>query len=133
MCQGDMEHPRLPGTPNRRYQLKLWAWDVFICHAGGERAFGMLLHQRLLRTGLRLLMHMNDHAPAELEAAIKSSHVAVVLLSVDFFRNVYPQQELSWFLEANTASRNTVVSVFMGITAERCDARRPAALRCSAG
>ena len=123
--------PAPPGTPNRAFQLERWAWDVFICHAGEDKAFGRCLHRRLVRIGLRSFLdeeslRVGGDAPAAMEAAVHSSQLAVVLLSEEFFRKPCPKQELRWFLQGHTASRSTVVPVFLGVTVERCGAQRPA-------
>ncbi|KAK9819479.1 hypothetical protein WJX81_002053 [Elliptochloris bilobata] len=121
--------PPLPGTPSRApsraFQLERWAWDVFICHAGEDKAFGLCLHRRLVRLGLRSFLdeqslRVGGDAPAAMQAAVRSTQVAVVLLSEEFFRKECPQRELHWFLEGCPASRNTVVPVFLGVTVERC-------------
>lgn len=122
-----------PGPPHRAFQLERWAWDVFICHAGEDKAFGRCLYRRLVRIGLRSFLdeeslRVGGDAPAAMEAAVHSSQLAVVLLSEEFFRKPCPQQELRWFLEGHTASRSTVVPVFLGVTVERCDTQTPAAV-----
>ena len=115
-----------PELLSRGLQSELWAWDVFISHAGEDKPFAACLHRRLVRIGLRSFLdedslRVGGDAPAAMEAAAHSSQIALVLLSEEFFMKPWPQQELRWFLERHRASRSTVVPVFLGITVERCD------------
>ena len=122
--------PAAPWVHSPRFQLELWAWDVFICHAGEDKPFGLCLYRRLVRAGLRsfldeVSLRVGGDAPAAMKAAVHSSQIAVVLLSEEFFQKPWPQKELRWFLERRKASRSTVVPVFLGITVERCALQRP--------
>lgn len=65
-------------------------------------------------------LHAGNDAPLAMEAAIQSTHIAVVLLSEQFFTRKAPQQELRWFLDGCSRSGNTLVPVFLGISVERC-------------
>ena len=118
----------LPGIASREIQRQLWKWDVFISHAGEDKSFGLCLHRLLEQTGLRSFLDdkslpVGGDASAAMEAAAKSSQLAVVLLSEEFFKKSWPQQELHWFLESHQATRITVVPVFLRITVERCEAQ----------
>ena len=111
-------------APSRAYQIMRWDWDVFICHAGPDKPFARALYRRMLSLGLRCLVDEDslpagEHAPQAMEAAIRSTHIAVVLLCEEFFHREAPQQELRWFLDGCKQSRNKVVPVFLGITVER--------------
>ena len=71
-------------------------WDVFICHAGEDKQFGLCLHQRLLQHGLRSFLDkeslfVGTVVPQSLEYAVKSTQIAVVLLSEVFFLKKWPQ------------------------------------------
>ena len=111
--------------PSRAFQQELWVWDVFVCHAGPDKVFARLLGDRLRVLNLRCFVD-EDSLPAggnaveALEAAARSAHIAVVLLSEEFFQRDAPQQELRWFLDGCKQNRNQVVPVFLGITLERC-------------
>ena len=59
--------------------------------------------------------------PQSLETAIKSTQVAVVLLSEEFFVKDWPQHELRSFLAGCTEYEHTIIPVFLGITHERCE------------
>ena len=112
------------GCLSRAYQLKRWAWDVFVCHAGEDKAFARLLRERMLRLGVRCFVDEEDLGSGkqgpQLEAAVRSTHIAVVLLCEEFFQRKSPQHELRWFLEEGRQGRNRVLPVFLGITVERC-------------
>ena len=111
--------------PSRAYQLKRWGWDVFVGHAAEDRPFARLLCKQLLVLGLRCFadeddLHVDDNAASAMEAAMRSTHVAVLLLSEQFFTRKAPLQELRWFLDGCSRDRNKLVPVFLGISVERC-------------
>lgn len=110
---------------SRAEQLKMWTWDAFICHAGEDKPFAKLLHGRLKELRLRTFLDddslaVGDNASDALEAAVKATQVAVVLLCEDFFQKAWPQRELRWFLQRHLAGRGMLVPVFLGITHARC-------------
>ena len=114
------------GRPSRAYQLKRWLWDVFICHAGEDKVFARALRQHMLPFSLRCFVDEDSlpiaqHALQAMEAAVRSTQIAVVLLSEEFFQREAPLQELRWFLEGYKQNRNNVMPVFLGITVERCE------------
>ena len=109
---------------SRQFQLDLWHWDVFLSHAGEDKAFAAILHKRLLKVGLRSFFDKESllagsDVPQSLEAAVRSTQIAVVLLSEEFFQKDWPQQELRWFLDDFEATRCQLVPVFLTITHER--------------
>ena len=113
------------GVNSLAFQLEHWDWDGFISHAGEDKAFGRSLHRRLKHVGLRcfldeLSLQEGCDAPVAMEAAVRSTQIAVVLLSEEFFAKTWPQRELRWFLEGRSASRHTILPVFLGVTVERC-------------
>ena len=122
------------GANTRAFQLEQWGWDVFISHAGEDKAFRRSLYSHLKLVGLRCfldevsLMEGCD-ASVAMEAAVRSTQIAVVLLSEEFFAKTWPQRELRWFLEGRPASRHTILPVFLGVTVERCDAQTLAAVK----
>ena len=113
------------GDNPRAFQLRQWDWDVFISHAGQDKSFGRSLHRCLQHVGLRcfldeLSLPGGCYAPVAMEAAVRSTQIAVVLLSEEFFAKTWPRRELRWFLEGRPASRHTILPVFLGVTVERC-------------
>ena len=97
------------GVNSRAFQRKHWNWDVFISHAGEDKAFGHSLYSRLKHVGLRCFLdevslQEGCDAPVAMEAAVRSTQIAVVLLSEEFFVKTWPQRELRWFLEGRPAS-----------------------------
>ena len=110
---------------SRAYQLKRWQWDVFVCHAGPDKVFALLLCDELRPLGLRCFvdednLFVGDNPLTIMEAAARSAHIAVVLLCEEFFQRKAPIRELRWFLDGCKQNRNQVVPVFLGITVERC-------------
>ena len=80
-----------PAMFSRPEQLRMWTWDAFICHAGEDKPFAALLHDRLGELGLRSFLDeaslaIGDTASDALEAAVKATQVAVVLLCEEFFQ-----------------------------------------------
>ena len=113
---------------DRQLQLELWECDVFVCHAGGlggDKPFARALARRIPKD-LRWFVDEDSltpgsRAPWRMEAAARTSQIAVVLLSKRFFRNAAPQKELRWILENVEESKTTIVPVFLGITVEEYD------------
>ena len=124
---------RLPGegsrgthrATTRKFQLQQWSWDVFICHPGEDKPFAILLHRRLQQLGLRSYLDKESlsagsAAPHLLEAAVKSTQIAVVLLSEEFFVREWPQRELRWYLDAHSERKHLLIPVYLGLTNKRC-------------
>ena len=109
---------------NRSYQLKRWAWDVFVCHAGPDKVFALALKKRMPK-GIRCFVDEmsllpGSHAAHAMEDAVRSTQIAVVLLSQELFTREAPQQELRWILKYASSSRTNIVPVYLGLTHERC-------------
>ena len=119
--------PQIDGiTPmSRGFQRENWTWDVFVCHAGPDKLFALALSKRL-PAELRCFVDeqsllVGDHATVCMEDAVKTTQIAVVLLSHEFFCREDPQKELGWIL-GNWADgvRTTLMPVFLGVTVEKC-------------
>lgn len=109
---------------SRAFQRETWTWDVFVCHAGPDKPFALALKKRL-PAELRCFVDKNsllvgDHAPLCMEDAVKSTQIAVVLLSRVFFCRVDPRKELGWILEDWADGRTTLMPVFLGVTVKQC-------------
>ena len=114
------------GFNSRAFQLEHWDWDVFISHAGQDKRFGCSLHCRVKHAGLRcflddMSLRVGCDASVAMEAAARSTQVAVLLLSEEFFTKEWPKRELRWFLEGHRASRHILFPVFLGVTVEECE------------
>ncbi|KAK9818211.1 hypothetical protein WJX72_008866 [[Myrmecia] bisecta] len=115
----------LQQTNSRSFQKRRWDWDVFICHAGEDKPFGRLLWDRLVLHDLRAFLDdeslvLGTQVDQSLERAAKSTQIAVVLLSREFFQKEWPRKELGWFLSHAEATRAQVIPVFLRITADEC-------------
>ena len=102
---------------SRAYVVKRWRWDVFVCHAGPDKTFARLLYDEMQPLGLRCFVDEDALSPGgkayeEMEAAARSTHIAVVLLCEEFFQREAPRRELGWFLSGCKQDRNKVVPVF---------------------
>ena len=108
----------------RDFQTDVWIWDVFVCHAGVDKPFAVALSKRL-PANLRCFVDeksliVGKHASMSMEDAIKSTQIAVVLLSRAFFSSEDPKKELQWILHNYMEGRTTLVPVFLGLTVEKC-------------
>ena len=125
-----LSSPALPllRSWNREAQLKIWAWDVLICHAGEDKAFGMRLFWRLLQSGLRTFLdertyagpYLDDRAMVAAKAAVVDPQFVLVLLSEGFFAEARLQRELHRFLGQHSKV-NTLVPVFYSVSVQRCE------------
>lgn len=110
---------------SQAYDQELWKWDVFICHAENDKVFAQSLRDQLLP--LRVLLYEDSPsfdgrtALQQVEAAVRSTFIAVVLLCEEVFQEGGPLQELRWFLEGCRQGMNKLIPVFLGITGERCE------------
>lgn len=100
-----------------------YTWDVFVCHAGPDKIFARMLREAMLTHGVRCFVDedslpMAGDAQSAMDAAVLTTHIAVVLLCEEFFERDAPQQELRTFLK--NYPRNKIMPVFLGITWERC-------------
>ena len=112
--------------PSRKFQLQHWKWDVFVCHAGEDKPFARMLRNSLQGTCLRCFvdeddLHVGDNAPEAMDAAVRTTQIAVILLCKEFFQRRAPQQELRQFLEGRDGTRNGLVPVFLGLSVEECE------------
>ena len=125
---GDTGAPDSSATaaPSRDFQLKHWDWDIFVCHAGEEKPFARLLRSSLQELGLRCFvdeedLRVADNAQRAMDAALRRTHIAVVLLCEEFFQKEAPQKELRQLLDDHRACRNELVPVFLGVSVEECE------------
>lgn len=110
----------------RDFQKELWTWDVFVCHAGPDKPFALALRKRL-PAELRCFVDedsllVGDHATVCMERAVKSTQIAVILLSHTFFskNGRAPQTELRWILDDWADDRIKMVPVFLGVEVNEC-------------
>ena len=127
VCMQDVLPTRDSGEPmSREFILEYWRWDVFVCHAGPNKDFARLLGKKMRDIGLRCFvdedsLRIGGNAHEDMQAAAKSTHIAVVLLCKEFFKRDAPKRELGWFLKECDQDRNKVIPVFFRITVEECE------------
>lgn len=97
-----------------------------MCHAGEEKPFAGLLRESLQKLGLRCFvdeedLRVADNAQRAMDAALRRTHIAVVLLCEEFFQKEAPQRELRQILDDHRACRNELVPVFLGVSVEECE------------
>jgi TIR domain len=79
-------------------------YNVFISHAGPQKAsFAVWLQRELRRHGVSAFLdetslHLGDAADAEMQAALRSCSIVVIVLTPDFLRSPYCMSELRWAL-----------------------------------
>ena len=72
-----------------------WDFDAFICHAKADRAFVAMLHDEMLKCGLRTIgsLNLGDSVQDRLAYAIVNSPFFVVVLSNSFQNRLHPESE----------------------------------------
>ena len=114
--------------------------DVFISHAGNRadkpfaRAVGELLDG--CWPGIRVFLddvslNAGTDPQAAMRAAMESTHVAVLLLSPEFFQRTATKGELEVLLERYTLHHVQLLPVFLRLTVEGC--RREMMSLCGPG
>jgi TIR domain len=80
------------------------SYPVFISHAGPQKAsFAVWLQRELRRHGVDAFLdetslRLGDAADAEMEAALRSCSIVVVVLTPDYLQSSYCMEELHWAL-----------------------------------
>lgn len=80
------------------------SYDVFISHAGPQKAnFAAWLQRELQHHGItapldETSLQLGEAADVEMEAALRSCSIVVVVLTPDFLRSSYCMAELHWAL-----------------------------------
>lgn len=80
------------------------SYEVFISHAGVQKAsFAVWLQRELGRHGVSAFLdetslRLGDVADAEMEAALRTCSIVVVVLTPDYLRSAYCLEELHWAL-----------------------------------
>ena len=75
-------------------------WDVFLSHASEDKEFvAALLAKKLSNTGIRVwydefTLNLGDSLRRSIDHGLSESRFGVVILSPDFFRKKWPQNEL---------------------------------------
>ena len=104
-------------------------WDVFISHAGNsaDKPFALALEELLKGTGWGLRIFLDEKSlqpstdPAQsMQAAIESTHVALVLFSTEFFERSATISELERILDRHARGHVMFLPVFLRLTVEDC-------------
>ena len=104
-------------------------WDVFISHAGNsaDKPFAKALKELLEGTGWGLRIFLDEESlelttdPDEsMQAALESTHVALVLFSTEFFERSATIAELETIMERHARYRLMFLPVFLRLTVEDC-------------
>ena len=80
------------------------SYDVFISHAGPQKAnFAVWLRRELRRHGIsafldEVSLRLGDAAGPDMEAALRSCSIVVIVLTPDFVRSSFCMRELHWAL-----------------------------------
>lgn len=80
-------------------------YDVFISHAGQQKAsFAVWIQRELRHLGVSAFLderslRLGDAADTEMEAATRTCHVVVAVLTPDFVRSSYCMEEQLWALD----------------------------------
>ena len=104
-------------------------WDVFISHAGkrADKPFARALKELLERCWGDIRIFLDDpslvpgsDALSAMQAAMESTHVAVLLLSTEFFCRSATKHELALLLDRHREHRVQLLPVFLRLTVEDC-------------
>lgn len=104
-------------------------WDVFISHAGNkaDKPFARALQELLERCWPDARVFLDDaslrpgaDAQAAMQAAMESTHVAVLLLSAEFFQRSATKGELEVLLDRHRLHRVQLLPVFLRMRVEDC-------------
>jgi TIR domain len=96
--------PALHASSRAREEASGTTYDVFISHAGPQKAnFAVWLRRELRRHGISAFLdeaslRLGDAAGPEMEAALRSCSIVVIVLTADFVRSEYCMKELHWAL-----------------------------------
>ena len=125
---------QLPGISDWKEAAAAYAvpptyeWDVCVSYAGrADRPFARALKELLERCswGLRIFLDIASLSPYEdpasaLQAALESTHVAVLLLSADFFSRAATRHEMAVLLDRHARHHVILLPVFLRITTGDC-------------
>src|SRR5258708_32744647 len=99
-------------------------WDVFISHAGEDKAeVARPLAETLKTAGLRVWLDENelrlgDSLRGKIDHGLAHSLFGVVILSPSFFAKHWPQQELNGLAALESSSRKVLLPVWHGVDQE---------------
>ena len=101
-----------------------WEFDVFISHAGPDRAFVAMLHAEMLKCGLKTFvdvksLEMVDSVQRTVARAIVMSPFFVVVLSNNFQDRLYPEAEVEAALTFPEIHKK-IIPVFYQMSVDDC-------------
>ena len=118
-----------------------FTWHVFISHAGtdADKPFARALKVLLMRTGWGLRVFLDDDLqPAgdpqgDMDAALKSASVGLLLFSEEFFVRDACIAELRALMDRKAKNRVQLLPVFLRMSVKDCKQRVAAVLGTSGG
>ena len=99
-------------------------WDVFISHAGEDKAeVALPLANLLIAAGLRVWLdknelHLRDSLRAKIDEGLANSRFGIVILSKAFFEKDWPQRELNGLAALEIRNRKVILPVWHKIDHE---------------
>ena len=106
-------------------------YDVFICHASEDKLeVARPLAEALQQEGLRVwyddfTLRLGDSLRRAIERGLKQSRYGIVILSRNFFRKKWPQNELDALLGKETARRRVIIPIWHKVDRRYVEARSP--------
>jgi hypothetical protein len=106
-------------------------WDVFICHASEDKdAFVRPLAETLARSGLAVwydetTLTIGDSLRRAIDHGLANSRFGIVILSPDFFRKQWPQNELDGLVSRETEGVKVILPVWHNIAIEEVSSHSP--------
>jgi TIR domain len=106
-------------------------WDVFICHASEDKdAFVRPLAEALTRSGLAVwydetTLKIGDSLRRAIDSGLANSRFGIVVLSPDFFRKEWPQNELDGLVSREMEGVKLVLPIWHNIAVEELRTHSP--------
>lgn len=117
----------------KRFELNVTPemWDVFISHAGEDKAeVALPLAEELTRYSYRVwldkwILAPGDSLRQKIDEGLASFRLGVVILSEHFFRKPWPQAELDALFTAMLHETKPIVPVWHGVDAKTVSLKAP--------
>lgn len=95
-------------------------WDVFISHASEDKGFVAPLVQKLIESNLTVwyddsVLKPGDSLRSSIDNGLKESQYAVVILSHNFIKKKWTQNELNGFFSLEANGPKVIVPVWHGV------------------
>jgi hypothetical protein len=104
--------------------VKLYAWDLFISHAGEDKdSFVRPLATELSRLGLRVWydefsLRIGDSLSASIDRGLAESDAGLVVISPAFMAKRWPQRELAGLVAGHMGRNQPILPIWLNVSPE---------------